>query len=143
MSEEQEDQGFRVTDKRSFTETGNPRTQPAEEDRKRPDPSGRAESEPPGSPSGEAPRAHAPIDFASYIFSFYTESLMFLGELPNPITNKTEEDLNAARDAVDLLGMLKEKTKGNLTADEDQLLDKLLFDIRMKFMAKVKHIKLP
>ena len=67
---------------------------------------------------------------------------MLLGEVPNPYTNKKEEDLEAARHTVDILTILQEKTRGNLSKEEDQLLDSVLYELRMKFMAKTNKIKL-
>lgn len=143
MSKEQEDQGFRVTDKRLFGEDGKPREGVAAE--------GQKEQEAAKAPAGGA-RAAAPekaglgterIDFPSYVLSYYTQSLVLLGEVPNPYTNKVEEDLEAARHTVDILGMLKEKTKGNLTAEEERLLDSVLYEVRLKYMAKTNQIKLP
>jgi hypothetical protein len=143
MSKEQEDQGFRVTDKRLFGEDGKPREGVAAE--------GQKEQEAAKAPAGGA-RAAAPekaglgterIDFPSYVLSYYTQSLVLLGEVPNPYTNKVEEDLEAARHTVDILGMLKDKTKGNLTAEEERLLDSVLYEVRLKYMAKTNQIKLP
>ena len=67
---------------------------------------------------------------------------MLLGEVPNPYTNKKEEDLESARHTVDILTILQEKTRGNLSKEEDHLLDSVLYELRMKFMAKTNKIKL-
>ena len=68
-----------------------------------------------GAPSATAGAARfAAIDFPSYILSYYTQGLVLLGEVPNPYTNKKEEDPEGARHTVDILSMLQEKTKGNL-----------------------------
>lgn len=143
MTKEQEDSGFRVTDKRPFRENGELRqAEAAEEKRKEPESrkteaAGTApfmEEEPPGT----GPR----IDFPSYVLSYYTQGLVLLGEVPNPITNKKEEDLEGARHTVDILSMLQEKTRGNLSPEEDQLIGSVLYELRMKFMAKTNRIKL-
>lgn len=142
MSKEPEDQGFRVTDKRMFGEDGKLRDEAAEEAAQAP--ADVTAGAPRSATSEEAPPGTgAHIDFPSYILSYYTQSLVLLGEVPNPYTNKKEEDLEAARHTVDILGMLKDKTKGNLTEDEDQLLESVLYEVRLKYMAKTKHIKLP
>jgi hypothetical protein len=144
MSKEQEDQGFRVTDKRLFGEDGKPREGVAAEGQEEQE----AAKAPAGGPRAAAfeeaqPGTGARIDFPSYVLSYYTQSLVLLGEVPNPYTNKKEEDLEAARHTVDILGMLKDKTKGNLTAEEERLLDSVLYEVRMKYMAKINQIKLP
>ena len=133
MTKEQEEQGFRVTDKRGFRDDGE--TPP-------PDLTADAQSssaeKPPAEP--ETP-PRPPIDFPSYLLGYYTQGLVFLGEVPNPYTNKKEEDVDAARHTIDLLTMLEQKTKGNLTKEEQQLLETVLYELRMKFMAKTNRIK--
>ncbi len=143
-NEEEQDQGFRVTDKRLFSEDGELRPEAAREEPakghaaepRRAEASHAASVEPP-------PGTGAQIDFPSYVLSYYTQCLVLLGEVPNPYTNKKEEDLEAARHTVDILGMLKDKTKGNLTVEENQLLESVLYEVRLKYMAKVSQIKMP
>ena len=144
MSKEQEDQGFKVSDKRAFDEEGKPREDAAQEARNKPEP----EKVPGGKPRATAPEEPPPgtggrIDFPSYILSYYTQGLVLLGEVPNPYTNQKEEDLEAARHTVDILGMLRDKTKGNLTPEEAQLLESVLYEVRMKYMAKTNKIRMP
>jgi hypothetical protein len=138
MAKEEEDQSFRVTDKRLFDEEGKVREDVAEDKRQQPEPpnASRAQAKP-------EERGLPRIDFPSYILSYYTQSLVLLGEVPNPYNNKKEEDLEAARHTVDILGMLQEKTKGNLAPEEEQLLESVLYEVRIKYMAKVNKIKLP
>lgn len=142
MTKEQEDTGFKVTDKRLFRDDGERRPDVAEEKDKG------SESRKEG-PVGAAPPMNEEIpgtgpriDFPSYVLSYYTQGLVLLGEVPNPMTNKREEDLEGARHTVDILTMLQEKTRGNLSPDEDQLIGSVLYELRMKFMAKTKRIKL-
>ena len=141
MAKEEEDQSFRVTDKRLFDEQGQLRD--VEEKREEPAAAKSGQTDAGSQPRPEAPGAGARIDFPSYILSYYTQSLVLLGEVPNPYTNKKEEDLEAARHTVDILGMLRDKTKGNLAPEEEQLLESVLYEVRMKYMARVNKIKLP
>jgi len=129
MTKEQEEEGFRVTDKRGFRE---------EDEKKAPESSEKNEDKPSGV---EDVPPRPPIDFPSYILSYYTQGIVFLGEVPNPYTNKKEEDVEAARHIIDLLSMLEQKTKGNLSGEEQQLLESVLYELRMKFMAKTNRIK--
>jgi len=78
------------------------------------------------------------IDFATFILSLSHSALMHLGEAPDPETNKLEVSLPLAKQNIDLLGLLEEKTKGNLTGDEERLLAQVLFDLRMRFVEKSK-----
>jgi hypothetical protein len=137
MTKEQEEQGFTVTDKRGFREDGEavPRENAQGTENK-------PETPPkPSSDQGQDVPPRPPIDFPSYILSYYTQGLVLLGEVPNPYTNKKEEDVEAARHTIDILSMLEEKTKGNLGSDEQQLLQSVLYELRMKFMAKTNRIK--
>jgi len=143
MTKEQEDTGFRVTDKRLFREDGQVREEArAEETRqeKKPEPFKIAGDSKPEAQA--APGSGVAIDFSSYILSYYSQGLMFLGEAPNPFTNKKEEDLESARHMIDILAMLQEKTRGNLSHEEDQLMDSVLYELRMRFMTKANKIKL-
>jgi len=74
------------------------------------------------------------IDFATFVLSLSHSVLMHLGEAPDPVTSAIERNLPLARQTIDLLGLLEEKTKGNLTGDEERLLTQVLFDLRMRFV---------
>jgi hypothetical protein len=136
MGKEPEEEGFRITDKRAFKEDGTTRDDAPHEAAKEQPLRGEA---PGGETFGDR---EAKIDFPSYVLSYYTQGLVLLGEVPNPYTNNKEEDLNGARHMIDILSMLQEKTKGNLTREEQQLLDSVLYEMRMKYMSKTKQIKL-
>jgi hypothetical protein len=64
------------------------------------------------------------------------QALMALGEVPNPATGQPQADLEQARYLIDILGMLQEKTHGNLTSEESTLLEDLLYELRMKYVAQ-------
>jgi hypothetical protein len=132
MPKDQEEQGFKVTDKRSFSEDGESLKEPVPEE------SPEQKQTEPSAPGGTPPK----IDFPSYILSYYTQGLVLVGEVPNPYTNKKEEDLDGARHIIDILEMLQEKTKGNLAKEEQQLVESVLYELRMKFMAKTNRIKI-
>jgi len=140
MPKDQEEQGFKVTDKRPFSEDGELRQEDVAEEVPA------KEKTEPATSAGEArsirEASEAKIDFPSYILSYYTQGLVLLGEVPNPYTNKKEEDVNGAHHIVDILEMLKEKTKGNLAKEEEKLIESVLYELRIKFMAKTNKIKL-
>ncbi len=143
MTEEKESQGFKVTDRRPFREDGEAREEVKKEEQPKESSAGPTGFSGDSRPSSEAPPGTgARIDFPSYILSYYTQGLVLIGEVPNPYTNKKEEDLEGARHTVDILTMLEEKTKGNLSREEAQLLQGVLYELRMKFMAKTNRIKL-
>jgi hypothetical protein len=142
MSKEEETE-FKVTDKRIFHENGDIRDESSEKH-----PQADPESDASVAADSRMPAAEMPpdpgarIDFTSYTLSYYTQGLVLLGEVPNPYTNKKEEDMEGARHMIDILSMLEEKTKGNLSTQEQQLLESVLYELRMKFMSKTKTIKL-
>jgi hypothetical protein len=74
------------------------------------------------------------FDFSTFILSLSHSALMHLGEAPHPETGTIEKNLPLARQTIDLIGMLEEKTKGNLTGDEERLVAQILFDLRMRFV---------
>ena len=144
-----EEDSFRITDKRQFREDGarresiedeTPRAEQAQPES--PLPTGSAEAEAAPVAGEPPPGTQPPIDFPSYILSYYTQGLVLLGEVPNPYSNKKEEDLQASKHTIDILGLLEEKTKGNLSEEEQKLLESVLYELRMKFMAKTSKIKL-
>lgn len=74
------------------------------------------------------------LDFTTFVLSVSSAAFMGLGLAPRPGTNKSEIDLNLASQNIDLLELMKEKTKNNLSAEETKLLDNLLFETRMRFV---------
>jgi hypothetical protein len=76
--------------------------------------------------------------FETLVSTFATQAAMGLGQIPNPVTNKAEEDLRHAKFAIDMLQLLEEKTQGNRTADEDKFLADLLYQLRMVYIEKAK-----
>lgn len=84
-------------------------------------------------------RCHMPpLDFNTFVLSLSTQALIQLGEVNAPEGEKIKVDLQMARHSIDLLGLLEEKTKGNLTGEEERLLQQVLFDLRMRFVAKCR-----
>jgi hypothetical protein len=78
------------------------------------------------------------IDFTNFLLSLSTSALIQLGEVPDPVSKETSKQLPLAKQTIDLIGMLKEKTKGNLTPDEEKLIEFLLYDLRMRFVKASK-----
>ena len=97
-------------------------------------------------PAADAPgRAPAPaedefpaIDFSTLCLSLSTSAFIHLGAMPNPDTGKVEAYLPLARQTIDTLAMLQQKTQGNLSKDEARLLEHLLYDLRLKFVEASK-----
>ena len=132
---------FRVVDRRRFAPDGSER-KPEEEVSPSAAPASGGETSDAASSTGssmDGPSAgtlDAPT-FSTLILSLSTQALMLLGEIPDPTggTDKQEsKDLPAARHMIDLLGVLQTKTKGNLDRGESELLDRILYDLRVRFV---------
>lgn len=76
------------------------------------------------------------MTFETFVLSLGTATLVALGEMENPVTKKKDKDLNAAKQHIDLLELLLQKTNGNLSPQEQCLLNEILYTTRMKFVQK-------
>ncbi len=76
--------------------------------------------------------------FIQLVMMFQGMALQNLGKVMNPMTNQIERNLEQAKNMIDLLGMLDEKTKGNLTDNEQRLLEHALFELRMNYIDELK-----
>ena len=74
------------------------------------------------------------VTFSSLILSFNTSALFHLGELSHPETGHRKLDMELAKHAIDTLALLQSKTKGNLTEDEAELLARILYDLKMRYV---------
>jgi hypothetical protein len=83
---------------------------------------------------GESEAPVPPATFPLHITTLATQALMFLGQMPNPLTGKVELHLEQAKHFIDTLQMLQEKTKGNLTVDESQMLEQILHELRLAYV---------
>jgi hypothetical protein len=132
MDEEQAERSFTVSDRR-FSARRESEDRPGE----RPQSAAFSTERPTQAPPQEdAPRATAAegINFASFLISLGTQAFMHLGDIPNPQTQQREKDLPAAKQMIDLLGILQTKTQGNLTADEERMFQQLLLDLRLRYV---------
>ena len=78
------------------------------------------------------------IDFSTFIMSLTSSAFYHLGDIADPETGKTETNLPAVQQTIDMLIMLKEKTQGNLNEEEGKLLEQLIYELQLKFVAKTK-----
>jgi len=136
----EQDSGFKVADKRLFTEEGNLR-----EDAVR-DPAEDKRSDDPLPDIGSSGRARAeqdfPMTFQTLVFSLSTTAMMQLGILSPPEGGPQQKDLAAAKQTIDILTILQEKTRGNLTSEESQLLEASVYDLKMTYVKVNQSIKL-
>ena len=79
------------------------------------------------------------IDFSTFIMSLTSSAFYHLGDMPDPSTGKKEVNLPAVQQTIDMLVMLREKTKGNLKEDEEKLIEQLIYELQVKYVAKTKE----
>jgi hypothetical protein len=77
------------------------------------------------------------ITFSSFVFSLSSSALVSLGAIPDPNSGKMEKNLSMAKQTIDLLAILRDKTRNNLTQEEEILFDHLLYDLRMVYIKEV------
>jgi Domain of unknown function (DUF1844) len=78
--------------------------------------------------------AEPQLDFFNYIASLGFQTMIFLGEMPNPVTNQVEKNLKQAKFLIDTLVILRDKTKGNLSKEEDDLLNGSIYELQMRYV---------
>lgn len=139
MAENNDEKGFVIKDKRMFDEDGETRTDSAQSDekeeatRKPETDNGRDEGK--DAAGREEKKYQLPeINFHNFVLSLYTSVLFNLGELAESVSEKKGKDLEAAKQTIDILGMLREKTEGNLDSSEKELLDGVLSESRIKYV---------
>ena len=144
-SEGGDDTELKVNDRRLFTADGELREgseeAPADDEPVVSDAAERPEPEAPGPEAGfeRRPSEGSPdVDFTMLINAMAQPALIFLGEIPHPGTGKPEVNLDQARLQIDLLALLREKCRGNLTNEEEGLLDGLLYQLRMRCVERSK-----
>jgi hypothetical protein len=150
----QEEVTFKVADRRKFNPDGSLKEgvtldrEPPKEERK-PVEAGEAETAPVlGEGLNEAPEivdeddeipgADDPASFVNFLSTLATNAAASLGAVPHPATGKRTLDLDTGKYWLDVLGMLRDKTKGNLHKEEARLLDGLLADLRMQYVQLVR-----
>ncbi len=133
-----EDRGFVIKDRRQFSAEGETREREEEKPEKT-EPKAEQEKPRPQSEQAEAERKRPPlpeVTFSTFILSLVSSTLVNLGEAPDPATGATSSDLALAKHTIDMIAMIKRKTEGNLTNDEQAMIDSLLYDLRMRYVAK-------
>ncbi len=145
---EEEEKPIRVVDRRMFTPEGDlrPDFEATEESRPEPPPRPAASAPPapaaPAEPAGEPPPASpdegAPAEprgaFALLVQMLAMPAYASLGLVPDPATGRQRVDRTAAREMIDLLALLEQKTRGNLSFEESNFLSRVLYDLRLAFV---------
>jgi len=133
MSEKEnvEGEGFVIKDKRS--------SQISEDDATFQDEQETKDQEKQTESSKEKETEPFQVDFSTFIMSLTSSAFYHLGDMPDPSTGKKEVNLPAVQQTIDMLIMLREKTKGNLKEDEKKLLEQLVYELQVKYVTKTKE----
>ena len=123
-------QGFTIRDRRGRAEPGEP--SPGEAAESPTSQNAGATASQTESPSTDEPRP--PLSFSSFVFSLSTSALMVMGERLDPQQPSLPVNLSQAKEIIDILSILEEKTRGNLTSDEEAVLRDMLYALRMKYV---------
>jgi hypothetical protein len=131
MEEDKNEKRFVIKDRRLFDESGSVRNEEKSAPEDKPLPT-EQESAP---ATEESPLPE--INFASFIFSLSTSAMYHFGDFPDPASGESRRNLPAAKQTIDILTILKTKTEGNLDENEKQLLDGMLYELRMRFIKEM------
>ncbi|RMF17071.1 MAG: DUF1844 domain-containing protein [Candidatus Dadabacteria bacterium] len=107
---------------------------------------GASQGTPPSEPSGDGQSAQEQLQtqiFLEFLNSLAHSMLVHLGEVPDPGSGIVRENLEAAQQTLEILSVLRQKTDGNLTAQESRLFDQLLYELMMRFRQKVEQMSQP
>ena len=130
-----EGNGFIIKDRRSFDEDGELKEESREEEVK----TEGKEKEEAKTERDDTQRPRLPeVNFNSLIFSLSSSALLHIGEIADPQTGQKTKDLPMAKHSIDIIAMLKDKTKGNLAEDEQKFLDNILADLRLRYVKATK-----
>ena len=138
-----EQEQLKVFDRRLFTNDGELRSSIPKDDESSGTNEGGSERIP--EPTPEREFEHRPVeepqgcDFTMLINAMAEPALLFLGEIPRPGSDQPTVDLDRARIQIDMLDLLRVKCRGNLTPEEEGLLDRILYQLRMLYVARAKQ----
>jgi len=129
-----EGKGFVIKDKRSLNEKGELKEEKQDEEIEK-----KKEAKKKTIGTDDEQRVPLPeVNFNSLIFSLSSSALLHIGEIADPHTGEKRQDLALAKHTIDIMAMLKEKTKGNLNEEEDKFLDNILTDLRWRYVKATK-----
>jgi len=135
MSENGDEKGFVIKDKRRFDEGGEVREEEqAREEEHREQQEAAGVTEEPETSEAAEDFVLPEINFPSFILSLHTSAMYQFGDIADPVSNKTVKNLPAVKQTIEILDMLKKKTSGNLEDGEEKLLDGILYELRMRYV---------
>jgi len=128
----EEEKGFVIRDRR-FTAQNETAEEPKPKKEEE-----KTEEPPPKEDASQEETQLPEINFTNFLLSISTSALIQLGEVPDPVSKQSVKQLPLAKQTIDLIGMLQEKTKGNLASEEEKLIEYILYDLRMRYVKATK-----
>jgi len=132
---EEEEKGFVIKDRRSFDKEGGLKEEKAPEAGPPPEKEKRQETKKPDDQRPPLPE----VNFNALIFSLSSSAFFNLGEIADPQTGEKHKDLPLSKHSIDIIAMLRDKTKGNLNEEEQKFLDNILADLRLRYVKAIKN----
>lgn len=128
--DEQEERGFKVEDRRRFAPSGEPRRTEGSE----PEEAAGEEAD-----TGDSDKSGpAAVGFSGFVVGLAQQAFMLLGASPDPASGVVHKDLDQAAAMIDIIAMLQEKTAGNLSQDEARLVEEVLYELRLRYVAETR-----
>lgn len=128
---DKEGEGFTFKDKRSSNQSDEEAKATDESQKKE-----QAAKEEP--PAAQAAGKEFELNFSTFVLSLTSSAFYHLGDIPDPMTGQKQENLPAVKQTIDILIMLQEKTKNNLDAEEAKLMEQLIYELQIKYVAKTQ-----
>jgi len=132
---EEEEKGFVIKDRRSFDKDGGLKEEKEPETKAAPEKEKREEAKKTDDQRSSLPE----VNFNALIFSLSSSAFFNLGEIADPQTGERHKDLPLAKHSIDIIAMLRDKTKGNLNDEEQKFLDNILADLRLRYVKAIKN----
>jgi hypothetical protein len=134
MDDEKKEKALVIKDKRIFDESGEARAEDLKKEETAGDTKSEKKSLEKDDQAGTREEYIPEVTFSNFVLSLSTTVMYHLGDFPDPATNKAEKNLSAAKQTIDMLNMIRNKTAGNLDSDEKELLEGILYELMMRYV---------
>lgn len=136
MEEEKKEKQFVIKDKRIFDESGDLRNEEVNTKEKNSDEDTKImpEDQEDNDKDSDRDEYYPDVNFANFVLSLSTSAMYHFGDFADPVTKKSEKNLPAAKQTIDILTMLRNKTAGNLDEGEKSLIEGILYELRMRYV---------
>lgn len=135
MTDDQnKEKGFKVEDRRASSGTEGEENMPSESENESVADEGTSSEPPKTGDPGDALK----VDFSTFVFSLFSSTLIQLGDMADPLTGAMDPNINSAKQTIDIIDIIRDKTKGNLTDEESKLMENVSTELKWKYLDAVK-----